>query len=98
MIHRYLKNVTTLELDASKCTGCGICSEVCPHDVFLMENGKVQIKDKDLCMECGACVKNCPFAALKVQAGVGCAAAFIKGILTGSEPSCGCSDTDKDCC
>jgi len=35
----YLKNVVTLELDETKCTGCGMCLDVCPHDVFRMKGG-----------------------------------------------------------
>ena len=98
MKHRYLKNVSTLELNKDKCTGCGMCINVCPHNIFSLNGGKVEILDKDLCMECGACVKNCAFSALKVNSGVGCAAAVIKGIITGSEPSCDCSESDSGCC
>jgi ferredoxin len=36
MIHKYLKNVTTLTYDSDKCTGCGKCTEVCPHNVFTV--------------------------------------------------------------
>lgn len=95
--HRYLKNVATLTLDTKKCAGCGMCAVVCPHGVFAVTDRKAQIGDIDLCMECGACAKNCPTHAITVNAGVGCAAAIIKGWLTGSEPSCDCSG-GKDCC
>ncbi len=87
---KYLKNVATLAYDREKCTGCRRCTEVCPHAVFEMREGKAHITDKDLCMECGACALNCEFGALTVGSGVGCAAAIIKGMLTGSEPSCDC--------
>jgi ferredoxin len=33
--------------------------------------------DLDACMECGACAKNCPTAAIRVDAGVGCASGLI---------------------
>lgn len=98
MKHRYLKDVSTLKMDSNKCTGCGMCIEVCPHRVFALNNGKSHIVDKNSCMECGACVKNCPFSALEVKPGVGCAAAIIKGWLTGTEPNCGCSDDSGGCC
>lgn len=96
MKHRYLQNVVTLKLDAGKCTGCGMCVSVCPHGVFGLDHGKAKIMDMNSCMECGACAKNCAFSAVSVSPGVGCAAAIIKGILTGSEPSCDCSD--GECC
>jgi NAD-dependent dihydropyrimidine dehydrogenase PreA subunit len=95
MKHHYLKNVVTLQLDDDKCNGCGVCLNVCPHGVLGSEEKKVQIVDRNACMECGACAANCPFNAITVNAGVGCAAAIIKGALTGREPSCGCGE---NCC
>jgi len=96
---RYLKNTATLAFDADRCTGCGRCTEVCPHGVFDMPGEKAKITDKDLCMECGACAMNCPAGAIGVNAGVGCAAAIIMSWFTGKEPSCGCSgDGDSGCC
>ena len=86
---RYLKDVTTLKLDTGKCTGCGLCVSVCPHEVFIIAEKKSRIVDKDACMECGACAKNCPEDAVYVKSGVGCAAAIIIGALTGREPTCG---------
>ena len=89
---RYLKNVTTLALDEEKCIGCGVCVTVCPHPVFRMNgNKRVRIEDRDACMECGACALNCPSQALKVSAGVGCAAAVINSMLGRSGISCCCS-------
>lgn len=98
MKNRYLRDVVSLKLYSDRCTGCGQCSEVCPHSVFLLNNGKAEIIDKDACMECGACARNCPFTAIEVKPGVGCAAAIITGWLTGTEPSCDCSGNDGNCC
>lgn len=96
MKNRYLKKVVTLQLFAEKCKGCGRCLEVCPHNVFLLKEEKAVIAERDRCIECGACVNNCPFNALEVKSGVGCASAVIRGWLTGTEPSCDCSDSG--CC
>ncbi|MDF9408748.1 4Fe-4S binding protein [Pelotomaculum isophthalicicum JI] len=100
MKNRYLKNVSTLKMNSDRCTGCGMCIEVCPHKVFDLKNGRSEIVDKDACMECGACAKNCPFNAIEVNPGVGCAQAIIKGWLTGTEPSCDCSggSSNSGCC
>jgi ferredoxin len=86
----YLKNVTTLSLDPGKCTGCGMCLEVCPHEVLAKQNGGVAIQDRDACMECGACSRNCPAEAITVRAGVGCAAAVINAALGRTSSSCCC--------
>ena len=94
---RYLRNVVTLELDAEKCIGCGMCEEVCPQGVFVIAEEKTKIVDRDACMECGACARNCPVEALSVDAGVGCATGVIMGVLRGEEPCCGPSE-DPSCC
>ena len=94
----YLKDVVTLKLDEARCVGCGLCLEVCPHAVFKMNGRCVCIQDKDACMECGACSRNCPTAAITVQAGVGCAAAVINGMLGRSGTACCCSIDAGSCC
>jgi ferredoxin len=97
MIHpTYLKNVVTLKLDKKKCTGCGMCLDVCPHEVFKTNTRHVEIQNLDACMECGACSRNCPFDAITVKAGVGCAAAVINAMLGRTDQPC-CGPTDSGC-
>ena len=88
--HRYLPGVTTLALDPSLCNGCQMCTTVCPHAVFRVEDKRAAIADRDACMECGACARNCEQGAITVDAGVGCAAAIIAGAL-GLKRSCCCT-------
>lgn len=96
---KYLADVASLQLISEKCTGCGTCLDVCPHDVFSIRDKKAVIVDTDSCMECGACVMNCQFGALYVDKGVGCAAALINSMVTGGEPTCGCSEKkESGCC
>ena len=95
---RYFKNVASIKILPEKCTGCGMCMEVCPHDVFEISNKKASLADKDACMECGACAKNCPFGAVKVKSGVGCSAAVLNGWIKGTEPDCDCSGSGGSCC
>ncbi len=68
---RYLEDVSTLVLDKEKCIGCTLCTEVCPHAVFEMQENKACLVDYNACMECGACVNNCPSGAIAVNPGVG---------------------------
>jgi len=101
----YLKDVVTLQLDEKKCTGCGMCLDVCTHEVFKMNSKHVVIQNRDACMECGACSLNCPVNAISVQSGAGCANAVIKSMLGRNKGECCCGpDTDdktaegKGCC
>jgi len=51
-------------LPKDKCSGCGLCSEVCPKKCIAMnENHEGFLYpeiDKSKCIECQACVKKCP--------------------------------------
>ena len=87
---RYIDDVVTLALDADKCIGCGICTQVCPHGVLVVDRHKAMILDRNGCMECGACARNCPVQALSLTPGVGCAGYIIQVWLKGKEKaSCG---------
>jgi NAD-dependent dihydropyrimidine dehydrogenase PreA subunit len=89
---RYLEEAVTLGFDAEKCTGCQVCTVVCPHGVFAMGADKrAYIADRGACMECGACALNCAWGAISVKPGVGCAEAIIHSWIYGGEPTCGCA-------
>jgi len=85
---RYLENVVTLECDQEKCIGCGMCTVVCPHGVFVIEDKKAVMSARNLCMECGACMHNCPTAAITVEAGEGCVRGVINELLGIEGPCC----------
>lgn len=43
-------------IDQEKCNGCGNCAEICPSEVYQMEEDKSNpIRPQD-CVECWACV------------------------------------------
>lgn len=89
---RYLETAVTLSFDAEKCSGCRVCTLVCPHGVFAMGDDKrAYLADRGACMECGACALNCAWGAISVKPGVGCAEAIIHSWIYGGEPACGCS-------
>ena len=92
----YIKDVVTLQLNGNKCTGCGMCLEVCPHEVFTMNSPHAVIQNRDACMECGACSRNCPVDAISVESGVGCAAAAINSMLGRKSSECSCSIEPTD--
>jgi len=92
----YLRDVVTLRVDRDACTGCGMCLEVCPHGVMEIDEKRVRIRNRDACMECGACSRNCPVGAVSVEAGVGCAAAVINGMLNRQNGACCCTIDPQD--
>ena len=46
------------------CTGCGVCTRVCPTQNIRMEGGR-PVFGRD-CLSCLACVQNCPGGALRL--------------------------------
>ncbi|MBN2547350.1 MAG: 4Fe-4S binding protein [Spirochaetes bacterium] len=54
-----------VKVDESKCTGCGVCADVCPMEAIKV-NDKAKI-DEDACTECGTCVDECPNGALSLD-------------------------------
>ena len=60
------------EIDYEKCTGCGICREVCAEDVFFdtIENPGVEkpaVTYPEACFHCYLCVQECPAEAVSVR-------------------------------
>ena len=90
--------LNTLQYAPELCIGCEMCVIVCPHAVFAMNGRVAQLVRPEACMECGACQLNCPAGAIRVDSGVGCAAAMIHAALTGKrEPTYG-SGMEPPCC
>ena len=91
--YRYIDGTATLKVDRQRCIGCGCCVTVCPHRLFALNEGVLEINDADLCMECGACSANCPVEAIRVSPGVGCAVHILAVWLNnfvGRKVSSGC--------
>jgi len=54
-------------LDTDKCTGCGICVEVCPMDVLRTDaNGTAAIRYPSDCIACFRCELRCPNGCVEV--------------------------------
>jgi len=49
-------------VDSEKCTGCGICEDVCPAGAIKVEEDA--IVNPDMCTGCAICVAQCPQNAI----------------------------------
>jgi nitroreductase/NAD-dependent dihydropyrimidine dehydrogenase PreA subunit len=61
-----LRNVTTV-VDPDKCTGCGLCLDVCPSDTLSLIDG-IAIVTGENSLSCGHCMAVCPADAIEVKA------------------------------
>jgi Fe-S-cluster-containing hydrogenase component 2 len=48
--------------EEAKCSGCGICEEVCPVAAVIMTQDLPRV-DEEWCIGCGVCVPRCPEGA-----------------------------------
>ncbi|MFH2047611.1 MAG: ferredoxin family protein [Pseudomonadota bacterium] len=55
-----------IEVDPDKCVGDEECIEVCPVDVFQLQNGKSVPVRSDDCLGCESCVQVCDFVAITI--------------------------------
>jgi len=53
-------------VDKEKCTGCGICGEVCQYSAIVCMKGKVLVFP-ELCHGCGGCQRFCPENAISEE-------------------------------
>ncbi len=55
-----------IDIDRQKCTGCGLCVEVCPDRTISLEDGRAAVTG-ERCMECGHCLAVCPAEAVAAR-------------------------------
>jgi NAD-dependent dihydropyrimidine dehydrogenase PreA subunit len=57
------------EIDNMKCTGCGICIDLCNMDVLRLntDSNKAYIAYPEDCMTCFECALSCPEKAVSVS-------------------------------
>ena len=63
-----------MDVDPSKCKGCGACVEACPVSaIALVEDGegggkrRRAVRDETLCLGCGVCYSACKFGAIAMK-------------------------------
>jgi NADH-quinone oxidoreductase subunit F/NAD(P)H dehydrogenase (quinone)/NADP-reducing hydrogenase subunit HndC len=52
------------EVDADKCSMCGLCSKSCPAEAIYWEKKTVAVIDQKKCIKCLTCFEKCKFDAI----------------------------------
>ncbi len=55
-----------IEIDETKCDGCGACESGCPEGALRVIDGKARLVGESLCDGLGACIGTCPRGAITV--------------------------------
>jgi len=55
-----------VEVDPDKCIGDEECVEVCPVDVYEMQNGKAVPVNMEECLGCESCIEVCEQDAITI--------------------------------
>ena len=54
-------------VDAEKCVGCGECVDVCPVEVYELQNNKAVAVNPEECLGCESCVEVCDQNAITIE-------------------------------
>lgn len=54
-------------VDTDKCTGCGECIDICPVEVFELDEGKSVPINESECLGCESCVEVCEYDAITIR-------------------------------
>ena len=54
-------------VDADKCVGCGDCVDVCPVEVYELQDGKSNPVNGEECLGCESCVEVCEHGAITIE-------------------------------
>lgn len=54
-------------VDIKKCVGDGECVDVCPVEVYELQDGKAVATNMDECLGCESCVEVCEQEAIVIE-------------------------------
>ncbi len=70
-----MRNLDKVIIDENNCKGCGICEYICPEDVIMLSESKInrkgyhpaQVVNEVNCIGCTSCAIMCPDIAIKIE-------------------------------
>ncbi|MDR2727457.1 MAG: ferredoxin family protein [Deltaproteobacteria bacterium] len=57
----------TVTVEHDKCTACGECVDVCPVEVYEIQDGKSVPMHEEECLGCESCVEVCEANAITIE-------------------------------
>jgi NAD-dependent dihydropyrimidine dehydrogenase PreA subunit len=54
-------------VDQERCNGCGNCVDICPSEVYEMQEDKSNAIRPEDCIECSACVNQCQMESIQLN-------------------------------
>ena len=83
-----------IEIDESRCNGCGLCAEACRESASEIIDGKAKLVRDDYCDGLGNCLPACPMDAIhfveREAAAYDEAAVQANQRAKAAKPACGC--------
>ncbi|MGB9845691.1 NADH-quinone oxidoreductase subunit NuoF [Methanothermobacter tenebrarum] len=67
----YCRELMHYFIDEKLCTGCMVCSKVCPADAIVGLEDEVHFIDQEKCLKCGSCMDVCKEGAILKVPGPG---------------------------
>jgi NADH:ubiquinone oxidoreductase subunit F (NADH-binding) len=61
------KELLTYEIEADKCSGCGLCLKKCPSEAIIGEKKQPHQIIQAQCIKCGMCFETCRLGAITVN-------------------------------
>ena len=56
-----------ITIDAEKCIGCGECVDICPEEVYELQDGKSVAVNEEDCVGCESCIEVCEEDAITIE-------------------------------
>jgi len=55
-----------ITIDLDKCVGCGECIDICPEEVYELQNEKSVAVNEEDCVGCESCIEVCEEDAITI--------------------------------